>query len=116
LNGSPQETKALSRATREQLFLSVRLARIRQLDIELLVVLDDAISNFDPAQTRRTLAFLNELAKTDQVIILTCHPQFAEIAAEQAAVDGFWCLDEGKFSGLYENIDPVYEVLDASPS
>lgn len=116
LDGSAQETQALSRATREQLFLSVRLARIRQLDVKLPVVLDDAMTNFDPAHTRRTLAFLDELARTNQVIILTCHPQFAEIAAEQATVENFWCLDQGQFSGPHDDLDPVYEVLDARSS
>lgn len=98
-DGREYDTGALSRATAEQLFLSVRLARIRQFDEPMPVVIDDAMTNFDPAHTRRSLAFLDEIARTNQVLLLTCHPRIVRLADEVADVEGYWRLTDGQFDG-----------------
>lgn len=105
---------ALSRATAEQLFLSVRLARIRQFDEPLPVVIDDALTNFDPAHARRTVAFLDELARTNQVLLLTCHPELVRVADEVADVEGYWRLDDGRVEGPSADPSAALDLLDSA--
>lgn len=100
-------TSELSRATAEQLFLAVRLARIRQIDTSLPVVLDDALTNFDPAHGARTMSLIDELADSHQVFFLTAHPAFVELADEHADVAQFWELSEGRFRGPFNDPDPA---------
>lgn len=100
-------TSELSRATAEQLFLAVRLARIRQIDTSLPVVLDDALTNFDPAHSARTMSLIDELANSHQVFFLTAHPAFVELADEHADVAQFWELSEGRFRGPFNDPDPA---------
>jgi uncharacterized protein YhaN len=107
----PHGTGELSRATAEQLFLAVRLARIRQLDVSLPVVMDDTMTNFDPAHGARTLQIISELADTNQVFLLTCHPEHVMLAEAYGNAAQFWCLDDGRFSGPYSDSDPLYDLL-----
>ena len=105
-DGAPVlESSELSRATAEQLFMAVRLARIRQIDTPLPVVVDDALTNFDPAHGARTMALIDDLARTNQVLFLTAHPAFVELAAEHATVDQFWRIDAGRFDGPFADPD-----------
>ncbi|WP_254861827.1 AAA family ATPase [Halovivax gelatinilyticus] len=87
----------LSRATAEQLFLAVRLARIRRTDVQLPVVLDDAATNFDPHHMARVFRVIDELSATTQVFFLTCHPQCVKMAAKGESVQ-YWSLDDGRFT------------------
>lgn len=98
-DGGTRGPGRLSRATAEQLFLSIRLARIRQFDAALPVIIDDAMTNFDPAHTRRALAFLDELARTHQVLLLTCHPEVVAATADETDASHYWVLDDGQFRG-----------------
>jgi uncharacterized protein YhaN len=109
------ESGELSRATAEQLFLAVRLARIRQIDTTLPVVLDDALTNFDPAHSARTLGFIDELARTHQVFFLTAHPAFVDLADEYADVAQYWRLTDGRFHGPYADADAAVTGLEAMP-
>jgi uncharacterized protein YhaN len=88
----------LSRATAEQLFLAVRLARIRQTRTELPVVLDDAATNFDPDHVSRVFDVIDELAATTQVFFLTCHPEFVTLSSEYASSAQYWALEDGVFT------------------
>jgi len=105
----------LSRATAEQLFMAVRLARIRQIETPLPVVLDDALTNFDPAHSARTAQLIDDLATTNQVFFLTAHPAFVELTAEYADVAQFWWLDNGRFEGPFDEPERVTAELAASP-
>jgi uncharacterized protein YhaN len=107
------ESSELSRATAEQLFMAVRLARIRQIDTALPVVLDDALTNFDPAHSARTLGFINELARTHQVFFLTAHPAFVEVADSHADVAQFWQLVDGRFAGPFDDPADITSGLEA---
>ncbi len=72
----------LSRGTREQLLISLRLAMIEQLGRERLalpVLVDDVLVNSDPRRAERMVAVLARLAARHQVIAFTCHPQFREL-------------------------------------
>lgn len=88
----------LSRATAEQLFLAVRVAKIRRTSPSLPVVLDDATTNFDPAHAGRVFDVLGELGADHQVFFLTCHPNFVEIPARRGMAAQYWALEDGKFT------------------
>lgn len=81
-DGEKQRTNQLSRATREQLFLSVRLSRIRSIEPPLPVILDGSVVNFDPPHRRRTAQILGELAERNQIFLLTSHPELIEFIDE----------------------------------
>lgn len=72
----------LSRGAREQLFLAMRMAYIRDHGRHaepLPVIMDDILVNFDPERARRTAESVAELAGTHQVLFFTCHPRTAEL-------------------------------------
>lgn len=67
----------LSRGTREQLYLSLRLALVRlyaQRGVELPLVLDDVLVNFDAQRARAAANLLRDFAhEGHQVFVFTCH-------------------------------------------
>jgi uncharacterized protein YhaN len=82
---SPEQ---LSRGTREQLLISLRLAMIEQFGRERLalpVLVDDVLVNSDPRRAERMVAVLAQLATRHQVLAFTCHPQFRELFKAQGA-------------------------------
>ena len=88
----------LSRATAEQLFLAVRLARIQQTDVSLPVILDDAATNFDPNHMTRVFNVIEKLTTTNQVFFLTCHPECVRITTSNDLSVQYWSLDSGQFT------------------
>jgi uncharacterized protein YhaN len=79
---SPQ---VLSRGTAEQLYLSMRLALVREYanHVDCLpVVFDDIFVNFDPNRSRMTFSALRELCETHQVLLFTCHPHLVKQVEE----------------------------------
>lgn len=79
---SPQ---VLSRGTAEQLYLSMRLALVREYANHvdpLPVVFDDIFVNFDPERTRTSFKALAELCTTYQVLLFTCHPHLVQMVEE----------------------------------
>ncbi|WP_434531506.1 ATP-binding protein (plasmid) [Haloarcula sp. NS06] len=97
-NGPHHGVGELSRATAEQLFLAVRLARIRQIEVELPVILDDAATNFDPDHISRVFDVIGELSVTNQVFFLTCHPEFVNLSSECGSSAQYWWLEDGVFT------------------
>jgi uncharacterized protein YhaN len=70
----PLET--LSRGTREQLYLSVRLGLIEEFcrhHERLPIVLDDIFVNFDGPRADAAVEVMAGLAKSHQVMVFTCH-------------------------------------------
>lgn len=96
-NCTQRTVDILSRGTREQLFLSVRLSRIRELD-PLPVIIDDSLVNFDLHHLKHTARLLTELSGRNQVFVLTCHPELVGIIAEQSDRAQYWRLEKGRFS------------------
>ena len=79
---SPQ---VLSRGTAEQLYLSMRLALVREYanHVDALpVVFDDIFVNFDPYRSCNTFKALRELCSTHQVLLFTCHPHLVKQVEE----------------------------------
>jgi len=86
-NGQLRLPADLSSGTREQLFLALRLAYI--LDYcdrsePLPVILDDVLVNFDDERAAASLAALRDAARATQVILLTCHRRWPELARSVA--------------------------------
>lgn len=78
-NSAGQSLKVdhLSRGTREQLFLSIRLAVVATFakrGVRLPMVLDDVLVNFDFVRTQRAAEVLVDFANAGhQVMLFTCH-------------------------------------------
>ncbi|MFM9059776.1 MAG: AAA family ATPase [Planctomycetaceae bacterium] len=91
-DGAVWNPERLSRGTREQVFLALRLALIRDLgrhDVSLPVVMDDALVNFDDGRARlaaRVLVeFVAEQGAGRQMLVLTCHEHVAAMFREAGA-------------------------------
>lgn len=89
-DGRSLPVEDLSRGTREQLFLSVRLALVSTFarrGVQLPMVLDDVLVNFDDARARVAARVLSEFARDGhQVLLFTCHDHvrrmFEEVGAD----------------------------------
>lgn len=84
----------LSTGTREQLYLAVRMAFVRQHFCEhepLPVLMDDCFVNFDDQRTKLALQAIAGWESDIQTVILSCHSRvpgiLAEIAPETPVID-----------------------------
>lgn len=79
----------LSEGTREQVFLSVRLALIHLFARQgrvLPVILDDVLVNFDSKRSKATAELFKEFAaEGHQLLIFTCHEHIAAMFQEMGA-------------------------------
>jgi uncharacterized protein YhaN len=69
--------KQLSQGAREQLYLALRLAYIKNHAVRaepLPVIMDDILVNFDPVRSANTARVLAAFARDNQVLFFTCHP------------------------------------------
>lgn len=75
--GQSLSVQVLSRGTREQLFVSLRLALVAayaRRGIHLPMILDDVFVNYDAGRTRTACAVLRDFAKQGhQLLVFTCH-------------------------------------------
>jgi hypothetical protein len=91
-DGTVWNPERLSRGTREQVFLALRLALIRDLgrhDVSLPIVMDDALVNFDDARATLAARVLVEFAAEQgagrQMLVLTCHRHVADLFRKAGA-------------------------------
>lgn len=73
----------LSRGTREELYLSLRLglaADFARRGANLPLIIDDAFVNFDPARSEKALQAVSGFAAEGQALLFTCHPETARLA------------------------------------
>jgi uncharacterized protein YhaN len=91
-DGEIWNPERLSRGTREQVFLALRLALIRDLgrhDVSLPVVMDDALVNFDDTRAKSAarvlVEFVAEQGADRQMVVLTCHEHVARTFAAAGA-------------------------------
>ena len=86
-DGNTLRIEHLSGGTREQLFLAIRLAMIEHfsnLGVELPIVLDDILVNFDEQRTRAAIEELTrQTGDNQQVLFFTCHQHLAEMFRQQ---------------------------------
>jgi hypothetical protein len=90
-----ETSEVLSRATKEQLFLSVRMSRIKEIEYKLPVIFDDSFVNFDISHLNNTMDTLIELSKTNQVFVLTCHPYLIDNINIKTSNTSFWKIENG---------------------
>ena len=84
--GLQKNVSTLSRGTAEQLYLSMRLAFIREYACRvgtLPLIADDILVNFDPQRAKTTIRLLNEVSKENQIIMFTCHPNTVELCKKE---------------------------------
>ena len=75
----------LSRGTQEQIFLCLRLGTLDHLDagrVRLPLILDEVLVHWDRSRREALYPVLAEIAHQRQVILLTCHPEFAAEAQQ----------------------------------
>lgn len=83
----------LSGGTREQLFLALRFALVREFasrGVELPVIMDDLFVNFDEERTDAAAECLIEVAaEGQQVLFFTCHQHLAELF-QKKKIEPLW--------------------------
>ncbi len=76
-NKRVRQIEQLSRGTKEQLLISLRLGFIDEYETNaepLPIIVDEVLVNFDPVRAKRTAKILYEFAQDRQILIFTCHP------------------------------------------
>jgi uncharacterized protein YhaN len=89
--------KDLSRGTKEQLFLSVRLNRINEIKSKLPVIIDDSLVNFDSQHLYNSIKLISKISKHNQIFFLTCHQEVVQTVYKINKEAQFFKLEEGKF-------------------
>jgi uncharacterized protein YhaN len=96
--GQSFSIEQLSGGTREQLFLAVRMATIYELGqrgVDLPMVLDDVLVNFDQVRTEAAVDALCEFAEENrQILFFTCHLHLAHLF-ETRGVEPLWLPGHG---------------------
>jgi len=83
---SKQVGSELSRATTEQLYLSVRIGLALDLagrGIALPLVMDDVLVHFDPERTRAVADVLADCARRQQVLVFTSQPAVRDLLMQR---------------------------------
>ena len=91
--GQTFRVEQLSGGTREQLFLAIRFALVREFakrGVELPLVMDDLFVNFDQERTDAAAECLLEVAREgQQVLFFTCHEHIAQLF-QQKQIEPLW--------------------------
>lgn len=85
--GEALSATALSRGTREQLYLCLRLGladAFAEQGTKLPLLLDDVLVNFDPDRARAMARVLADAAERHQLLLFTCHPATAALLESEA--------------------------------
>lgn len=110
ISGEEQESvNILSRGTREQVFLAVRLSRIQEIKPPLPVILDDSLVNFDASHLEHAVKILARLGDGHQIFVLTCHPHLVQYVNRYIDNAQYWYLKSGKFKEM--NGEDLYHSL-----
>jgi len=81
--------KRLSKGTLEQIYLSLRLAMLDQLDppgMPLPLLLDETLVNWDDKRAQGLRAVMDHVSRKRQVLFFTCHPETVARMGENAQV------------------------------
>jgi uncharacterized protein YhaN len=82
-NGNRVHVDDMSEGTRDQLYLSLRLAALdfrRAAGVDLPIILDDILITSDDERTLAILEALSESAKVHQVMVFTHHNHIVDLA------------------------------------
>jgi len=91
--GKTKTVEELSRGTREQLLLALRMGLIEEYEKNsepLPVALDDVMVNFDVHRSRNLAQTLTHFANNRQVILFTCHEHTRDLFKEYNATILEW--------------------------
>ena len=86
--GVRREPHLLSLGTRQQLYLALRIALLEcagNVGASVPVLADDILVHFDDARRTGAIKALEELSRTRQVILFTCHKEIVSAVRSQAA-------------------------------
>ncbi|MFO7815836.1 MAG: AAA family ATPase [Halanaerobiales bacterium] len=97
------EIDHLSRGTREQLYMAIRINRIMEIDPSLPVIIDDSLVNFDPRHLRNIFKIINNLKDNNQIFFLTCHPEQIKYLDKLIDNKSFYSLEKGHFESVKKN-------------
>jgi len=89
-NGAARKVLELSRATREQLYLAMRMGLVEQYEEKtesLPLVFDDILVNFDKSRLDLAVEAIFEFARQRQIVILTCHQNIHSLLLKYGAAD-----------------------------
>jgi len=81
--GSKEEI-AWSAGLGDQVYLAIRLGLAREFSRHtepLPIILDDVLVKFDPTRRQAAARVILEVSREHQVLLFSCHPEFAEIFA-----------------------------------
>lgn len=92
-----ESVKHMSQGSLEQLFLAVRISRIKEIKPSLPIILDDSLVNFDRDHLYTTAEIISNLAKNHQIFILSCHPHLISYISRISDSAQYWKLEKGKF-------------------
>jgi len=84
--GKSKTVEELSRGTREQLLLALRMGLIEEYETTvepLPLALDDVMVNFDNPRAERLAEVLTDFAKDRQVLLFTCHQHSSDLFKEK---------------------------------
>lgn len=90
-----ENSKILSRGTAEQLFLGIRISRIKSIEHPLPVVIDDSLVNFDMENSKNVIKELHKLSETNQIFILTCHSYMVKLIENISPQAQYWKIEDG---------------------
>jgi len=96
--------EALSRGTREQLYLALRFAALQESvrgRPVLPVVMDDVLVNFDDERVRAALGVVAKLTETHQVFYLTCHRRMRDLVREVLPAAEIFDLERSPHVGSF---------------
>ncbi|MEI5906440.1 AAA family ATPase [Bacillus spongiae] len=81
--------KQLSQATKEQVYVSLRLALVVTLkgEFPFPLIIDDGFVHFDAKRTEAVIDVLKECSQQTQIIYFTCHSHIAEKFPKQSVLD-----------------------------
>ncbi|WML26307.1 AAA family ATPase [Neobacillus sp. OS1-33] len=102
-DGTKRRVHQMSDGTRDQLFLSLRLAFVQQhLDSSdpLPVIIDDVFVNFDDERTKAALEVLHELSEKTQILYFTHHQSVVNMTEKMKASGRVHVYDLSKTSGV----------------
>ncbi len=111
---SPAE---MSTGTREQLYLAIRLAYLKQYSQRaepLPLVMDDVLVNFDEDRAKQTLRVLSDFSQSHQILFLTCHRRMVELV--QSIRPDLTPIELKPGSVEVPESFPVVQLIEAVPS
>ena len=115
--GLAKTAAEMSTGTREQLYLAIRLAYLKQYSQRaepLPLVMDDVLVNFDEDRAKQTLRVLSDFSQSHQILFLTCHRRMVELV--QMIRPELTPLELKPGSGEGVETSPVVSSVEAVPS